>query len=338
MKPYILALTDGKGGHETQAKGMITLLNAKGQYEVKWLTVKKVSKLHKWLLKTFFPVFSPQWALGFYLENDARWQKLSCAYVLSAGGETLLPNALLKKYFHQQGQAVKNVIATSLRGMPASYFDAVFTIDEKYENQKPFIYYPIAPNKQLTFQLEHRVQQAKENLNLTGQKVLSILIGADTKTSKIGTSSEWSDWIRQLAQAYPDWKILLSTSRRTEKAFEHDLQNALAGNPQLTLTLVNHGQQCDIADYIYAADLIVCSPESTSMISEALVSEKKVLIPLFTSSALDTELQAYLKHFEQQQWLKRIEVSENQGQIDAEAEKICSHAHIKALERLFKII
>ena len=61
-------------------------------------------------------------------------------------------------------------------------------------------------------------------------------------------------------------------------------------------------------------------------------------IPLFTSSALDTELQAYLKHFEQQQWLKRIEVSKTPGQIDAEAEKICSHAHIKALAQLFQMI
>ncbi len=338
MKPYIVALTDGKGGHETQTKGMITLLNAKGQYEVKWLTVKKVSKLHKWLLQTFFPVLSPQWALGLYLENGVEWQKLSCAYIVSAGGETLLPNALLKKYFHQQEQAVKNVIATSLRGMPASYFDAVFTIDEKYENQKPFIYYPIAPNKQLTFQLEHRVQQAKENLNLTGQKVLSILIGADTKTSKIGTSSEWSDWIQQLAQAYPDWKILLSTSRRTTKAFEQDLKNGLAGNPQLTLTLVNHGQQCDIADYIYAADLLICSPESTSMISEALVSEKKVWIPLFASSALDVELQAYLQQFEQRKWLKQDVNPKGKTDLAEVMKNISPKDHVKVLTKIFEMI
>lgn len=326
MKPYIVALTDGKGGHETQTKGMITLLNAKGQYEVRWLTVKKASKLHKWLLKTFFPVLSPQWALGLYLENGAEWQKLSCAYIVSAGGETLLPNALLKKYFYQQGQNTKNMIATSLRGMPAAYFDAVFTIDEKYKNQKPFIYYPIAPNKQLTFELEKVVEQAKQNLDLMEQKVLSILIGADTKTSKIGTSSEWIEWIEALTLNYPDWKFLISTSRRTPKAFEHDLQQAFTANLQMALTLVNHGQQCDIADYIYAADLIVCSPESTSMISEALVSEKKVLIPVFKSSVFDTELDNYLAKFEQERWLSKLYIDKMTDLIGV-VEKITPQKH-----------
>lgn len=338
MKPYIVALTDGKGGHETQTKGMITLLNAAGQYEVKWLKIKKISKLYTWLLKTFFTVLNPHKVLGFYFDNATKWQKLSCAYVISAGGETLLPNALLKKYFHQQGQVTKNIIATSLRGMPASYFNAVFTIDEKYKNQKPFIYYPIAPNKMLTFELDKTVQQAKKNLNLIDQKVLSILIGADTKTSKIGTSSEWIDWIQLFAQTYPDWKILLSTSRRTPIIFEQDLQNALIANQQVTLTLVNHGQQCDIEDYIYAADLIVCSAESTSMISEALVSEKKVLIPLFVSSNLDPELQAYLQYFEQRHWLKKVVISNKKTNLIEAAENIYPQENVKILANLFKTI
>ncbi|WP_446892666.1 ELM1/GtrOC1 family putative glycosyltransferase [Acinetobacter sp. NS4_7] len=337
MKPYILALTDGKGGHETQTKGMITLLNVEGEYKVKWLTVKKVGKLQKWLLKTVFSILNPSRALGFYLNSASEWQNLSCAYVVSAGGETLLSNALLKKYFYQQGQNTKNVIATSLRGMPAAYFDAVFTIDEKLKNQKPFIYYPIAPNKQLTFELEKAVEQAKQNLDLTEQKVLSILIGADTKTSKIGTSSEWIEWIESLAPHYPDWKILISTSRRSPEAFEHDLQQVFTGYPQIALTLVNHGQQCDITDNIYAADLIICSPESTSMISEALVSEKKVLIPVFKSSVFDKELENYLAKFEQERWLSKVYIDKMADLIGV-VEKITPQKHRMNLLDQFKNI
>ena len=334
----ILALTDGKAGHETQTKGIVTLLNNSNQYEVQWLKIYKVSKLTKHILKAFLAIVSPKWALGFYLDTvQLQVLQSDCALLVSAGGETLLPNALLKKYFQQQGKATKNVIATSLRGIPACYFDAVFTIDDKYKNQKPFIYYPIAPNKQLTFQLEHRVQQAKQNLDCMEQKALIILIGADTKTSKIGTSYEWIEWIKYLARNYPDWKILISTSRRTPEDFEKDLQQAFTGNPQIALTLVNHGQQCDIADYIYAADLIICSPESTSMISEALVSEKKVLIPVFKSSVFDKELENYLAKFEQERWLSKVYIDKMADLIGV-VEKITPQKHRMSLLDQFKNI
>ncbi|QTD64836.1 mitochondrial fission ELM1 family protein [Acinetobacter towneri] len=334
----ILALTDGKAGHETQTKGVVTLLNNGNQYEVQWLKIYKVSKLTKHILKAFLAIVSPKWALGFYLDT-VQLQAFQSDNILlvSAGGETLLPNALLKKYFQQQGKATKNVIATSLRGIPACYFDAVFTIDDKYKNQKPFIYYPIAPNKQLTFQLEHRVQQAKQNLDCMEQKVLIILIGADTKTSKIGTSYEWIEWIKYLARNYPNWKILISTSRRTPEDFEKDLQQAFTRNPQIALTLVNHGQQCDIADYIYAADLIICSPESTSMISEALVSEKKVLIPVFKSSVFDKELENYLAKFEQERWLSKVYIDKMADLIGV-VEKITPQKHRMNLLDQFKNI
>lgn len=334
----ILALTDGKAGHETQTKGIVTLLNNGNQYEVQWLKIYKVSKLTKHILKAFLAIVSPKWALGFYLDT-VQLQAFQSDNILlvSAGGETLLPNALLKKYFQQQGKATKNVIATSLRGIPACYFDAVFTIDDKYKNQKPFIYYPIAPNKQLTFQLEHRVQQAKQNLDCMEQKVLIILIGADTKTSKIGTSYEWIEWIKYLARNYPNWKILISTSRRTPEDFEKDLQQTFTRNPQIALTLVNHGQQCDIADYIYAADLIICSPESTSMISEALVSEKKVLIPVFKSSVFDKELENYLAKFEQERWLSKVYIDKMADLIGV-VEKITPQKHRMNLLDQFKNI
>ena len=51
----ILALTDGKAGHETQTKGILTLLNNGNQYEVQWLKIYKVSKLTKHILKAFLP-------------------------------------------------------------------------------------------------------------------------------------------------------------------------------------------------------------------------------------------------------------------------------------------
>ena len=84
--------------------------------------------------------------------------------------------------------------------------------------------------------------------------------------------------------------------------------------------------------------MIVCSAESTSMISEALVSEKKVLIPLFVSSNLDPELQAYLQYFEQRHWLKKVVISNKKTNLIEAAENIYPQENVKILANLFKTI
>ena len=52
-KSMILALTDGKPGHETQTQGLIQLLNYSNEYNVEWLTLQFPSKWHYKILRFF---------------------------------------------------------------------------------------------------------------------------------------------------------------------------------------------------------------------------------------------------------------------------------------------
>ena len=44
QSPIILALTDGKAGHETQTQGIVQLLNQQQTYQVEWLKLELPSK------------------------------------------------------------------------------------------------------------------------------------------------------------------------------------------------------------------------------------------------------------------------------------------------------
>ena len=44
QKDFILALTDGKPGHETQTQGMVQLLNQQKNYQVEWIQLNLPKK------------------------------------------------------------------------------------------------------------------------------------------------------------------------------------------------------------------------------------------------------------------------------------------------------
>ena len=48
QKDFILALTDGKPGHETQTQGMVQLLNQQKNYQVEWI---QLNLPKKWLYR-----------------------------------------------------------------------------------------------------------------------------------------------------------------------------------------------------------------------------------------------------------------------------------------------
>lgn len=337
QSPIILALTDGKAGHETQTQGIVQLLNQQQQYQVEWLKLKFPSKwqyrILKWLMK-----FStnPAWLNAFLTAEQLDHLKhKNVAYIVSAGGNTLLANALLKKEL-VKSNPVQNIVASSLRGIKLDYFDAVFTIDVSKQGIKPFVYYPIAPNKMLSFNLEDEKKRALKVLNLPENNiVISILVGADTKEVQIGTINEWISWLSYLVQQSPDSFFIISTSRRTLKEFELALEQAFALSENVQLILVGQGNNQPIQDVIYASNMVICSPDSTSMISESLIAGKKLFVPLFKHSKLSDNFQKYYAQLEKDM---PITCSPINAIVDFHTKdsRVINHAH--NLEQAFKKI
>ncbi|HAI55838.1 MAG TPA: hypothetical protein DCM16_14360, partial [Acinetobacter nosocomialis] len=227
------------------------------------------------------------------------------AYIISAGGNTLLANLLLKQHLHKD-QSVKNLVAGSLRGIRADLFDVVFTIHEQQAVLPHYFYYPIAPNKMSALPLTR--EQALEHLGIqNAEQTITILIGADTKTVKIGEAAQWANVLQQVRKQYPTARLLLTTSRRTSVTFEKELQKLAEQygifQPYDQLTWVAQGQSCDIKDYIKAADWVLASQDSTSMIAEVIMSSCPLVIFYNENAMHDEDIKKQLFFLKKKLWI-----------------------------------
>ena len=144
QKPFILALTDGKAGHETQTQGIVQLLNQQQDYQVEWVQLNLPKKWLYRVLKLLIKFsINTEW-LRYFLDSQtlSALEQKQVAYIVSAGGNTLLANLLLKQHLLKD-QPVKNLVASSLRGIRADLFDVVFTIHEQQAVLPHYFYYPI---------------------------------------------------------------------------------------------------------------------------------------------------------------------------------------------------
>ncbi|MEI1703697.1 ELM1/GtrOC1 family putative glycosyltransferase [Acinetobacter baumannii] len=307
QKPFILALTDGKAGHETQTQGIVQLLNQQQEYQVEWVQLNLPKKWLYRVLKLLIKFsINTEWLRYFFDTQTLRaLEQKQVTYIVSAGGNTLLANLLLKQHLHKD-QSVKNLVASSLRGIRANLFDVVFTTHEQQAVLPHYFYYPIAPNKMSALPLTR--EQAREHLSIqNAEQTIAVLIGADTKTVKIGEVAQWVTVLQRIRQQYPTARLLLTTSRRTSVTFEKELQKLAEqyGIFQLhdQLTWVAQGQSCDIKDYIKAADWVLVSPDSTSMVAEAVMSGSKLVVAYDELGFQDGHIEAQLRFLAKQHWL-----------------------------------
>ncbi|EHU3427217.1 ELM1/GtrOC1 family putative glycosyltransferase [Acinetobacter baumannii] len=314
QKPFLLALTDGKAGHETQTQGIVQLLNQQQEYQVEWVQLNLPKKWLYRVLKLLIKFsINTQWLRYFFDAQTLRaLEQKQVAYIVSAGGNTLLANLLLKQHLHKD-QSVKNLAASSLRGIRADLFDVVFTILEQQAVLPHYFYYPIAPNKMSALPLTH--EQALEHLGIQNvEQTITILIGADTKTVKIGEAAQWANVLQQVRKQYPTARLLLTTSRRTSVTFEKELQKLAEQygifQPYDQLTWVAQGQSCDIKDYIKAADWVLTSSDSTSMVAEVVMSGSKLLVLYNEAKIQDPHIKQQLKFLAAQRWLYLLDLNQ----------------------------
>ena len=250
-------------------------------------------------------------------------------------------DAVKKEAESLESGKVQNIVASSLRGIKAAYFDVIFTIHAAQAALEHYLYYPIAPNKMSALALTKA--QARSHLGLDdADQVITVLIGADTKTVGIGSATSWGVMLSKIREDYPHAKILCSTSRRTPVVFEQELAQYAQQKGIFTaddqITWVAQGQQCDIKNYICAADWVLCSPDSTSMVAEVLMSNRPLLVFLNKSRIYDVDIFKQLKFLAEEKLIAFYDSLE-QGNIHEMIQKLEPKQHSQIIDReLQKII
>ena len=127
---------------------------------------------------------------------------------------------------------------------------------------------------------------------------IGVLIGGSSKNFSISTEAitQIIIQLKKIADAL-NADILFSTSRRTTHEVEMVVKNQLANYSRCKLLVIaNENNHPDVVGGILGlSNIIIISPESISMISEAVCAEKYVVV--FNSSNLSAKHQRFLKNY-----------------------------------------
>jgi hypothetical protein len=290
----LLILFDGKPGHESASKGVQKSLEKIYAVETTIVPCKLKFKgsrpLLRWLLNSGTGLRLPRsWQLAIIrscyilpaslptpLNNPASW-------LVSTGGDTSFLNAWLAKLYD-----IQNVYCSSLRGLDPSLFKLLISTSNAPQLDH-HIRVKIAPTPIDRDEITLAGRHFREKNQLGDAPVWALLIGGTgsgfTFTKKDLTII--ADNLLRIAEIHGA-QILLTTSRRTGIKLENALRKTIGQHPAIiAATYFNHHPERVMAKYLGAADLVFCTAESGSMLSESIASGKATYA-LFPSSARPT--------------------------------------------------
>jgi mitochondrial fission protein ELM1 len=161
------------------------------------------------------------------------------------------------------------------------------------------------------------LKERSENLARSGllrgklsSLTIGVLIGGESKNFSITTETaiQLIVQLKKIAQEL-DADILLSTSRRTAEKVEKLIKNQLVDYARCKLLVIaNENNHPDVVGGILGlSSIIISSPESISMISEAVCAEKYVVV--FNSGQLSAKHQRFLKNYQVKKYVYLEEVN-----------------------------
>jgi mitochondrial fission protein ELM1 len=276
----LLLLSDGKAGHVSTSRGMAELARSEAAVEVVELAIRLRAKflrpLLRWLVNSGLAgrldrPFGPGWPALFY----RGYRPETADAVLSTGGDTLYLNAIEG---HWRGRP--NIFCGSMRGVdPALFSHILHTRAADLPNWQAMEVLPSAV----------RIDQAEQaaagfaDAHLGGRRdgCWALLIGGDGSGYRFGEADVVALLDHCVALAARHGKrLLVTTSRRTGAAAEQRLAAWLADHPEAPVAYaVLYGRRPErvAGAFMRLAELVFCTEESTSMISESVLHGRPVV-------------------------------------------------------------
>jgi len=133
---------------------------------------------------------------------------------------------------------------------------------------------------------------------------IGVLIGGDSKTFVLKTNTI-SEVIRQIKSASErlDADVLVTTSRRTSREIETVVKNEFKDYDRCKLLIIANEKNIPeaVGGILALSRILIISPESISMISEALNSQKYVVV--FNAPGLSKKHQQFINYFAKNKYL-----------------------------------
>ncbi len=302
---HIWVLSDGKPGHYNQSLAVAGALETLTPTTVTTipLRVKSVGKYllrgllnrkwGRWMLKH---LFSPNVATLFY---DVNLPEGRPDIVVSSGKDTSMLNALLGLWYGSK---------TLYVGHPKKLDNKLFThvvtvLDLGFDNQ---IVLDVAPTLPYRGDIEAFCNKYKLDPKA---RYWSLLIGGDGAGYHY-TQKEIEALIKFVNGTADQVQWLITTSRRTPKAFEMQMQEQMK-----TAVFVAYNQKPEkvIGGFLALSERVFVTEESASMVSEAVASGKPVVTLYPASGAAEDDYRKILEKFENRSLLQRQSIEMLEG-------------------------
>ena len=359
LEREILILSDGKVGHLRQSQGVAKLaiqqLASRGiKVSLIIQEVKFRSKISRFIFN--YVSFNKKRCLTRALTQESYKAVINSRpdIIISAGNSISTVNYVLakenlaKSIVLMQPSVLKkfDLVIAPQHDRPRGRGLASFCQSHNLTKRRNLVTTEGALNLIDTDYLNVSAQRLKQSGLLKGallHSCIGVLIGGNSKGFYISAwqARELSSRIKKSAQQL-DADILISTSRRTPLAVEQVIKDEFANYPRCKLMVIaNENTNPDVVGGILGlSNLIIVSPESISMISEAVAAEKYVIV--YIAEGLSRKHRNFLKNYHKKGYiyLKQInELVEAIQQIWRHQPKINSpQDNLKVIQALNKIL
>lgn len=300
----VWCLSDGRPGHFNQSKGLLQALELGYQLELSWIEVslrlKPLRKLLRALLNRA-PGSAGLVERCYQAELPAGTPDL----IISTGGNTAFLNAALAQRFSCQ-----NYFIGSLRGLTPTLFSKVLTIEPIGSDNN--IVMPLAPVPSDRPAQQQAADELRQSLNIPAvQPLWTLLIGGSTDQYRF-SDQDWqalAQQMNQLARAH-NIRWLVTSSRRTGIEIEQQLSAALESNLLADTTWYCQQPRKVMAAYLGAAEVVFCTEDSLSMLTEGIASGKPVIALQPGERSPDQRYAAALERLVDRGWLQQQPMAE----------------------------
>ncbi|MDP3042617.1 MAG: ELM1/GtrOC1 family putative glycosyltransferase [Candidatus Omnitrophota bacterium] len=313
----VLIITDSKTGHLRQSEGAAKLISR--QLAVRGIKTHlsvgevKFRRPLSGLILSWVAGFSGKYrgqggSLRYlrYALTSQSWQSLISFkpdIIISAGGAISAVNYLLAK----ENQA-KSVVLMRPANLSLKKFN--LAVIPRHDQPAPQSNLVITEGALNLIDADYLSQKAKglEQSGLLNSPLLhpciGVLIGGNSKGFSLGSEqiSALAKEIKKSAEGL-NADILISTSRRSTGEVEEVIKNEFSNYARCKLLVIarQNNNPDVVGGMLGLSNMIVTSPESISMISEAVCAKKYVIV--FNSGKLSAKHQRFLKNYQNKKYI-----------------------------------
>ncbi len=289
----LLVLSDGRAGHLRQLEALIKIIREVAEEKALEIREDIVKLTFKNKLMKRFQAFCTAlaskyhcrgclWCLKRTLDSSV-YEKLRRGFadiVISCGSETAYVNFVISSECR-----AKSIHIMRPGVLSTKRFDLVITPKhDRFPKRRNLVVTQGALNLIDKDYLKEQTKKLLQIINYDLQTMklkIGLLIGGDTKNFKLSV-----EIIRSLIEKLKkilsniDGEIFITTSRRTSEELETLIKKEFSNEPRCRLLVIANEKNIPeaIGGILGFSDIIIISPESISMISEAASSGKYVIV------------------------------------------------------------